>query len=314
MFVSKVKNVFGSGAEKILEGILHPRYETFRINLRKSGVGEALETLRMLGFEIKEGPVPGSFINLSSINDLKISQTDLFKKGILYVQGLSSMLGVVVLDPKPDDKVMDLCASPGSKTSFMATLTGVPKNIYAVESNSGRFYSMKKNLAMQGYPDVVTVKANAAGLLNRYPVFREAFDRVLVDVPCSNEGNVRFSAPDPLKFWNPKLPKKISMLQKKILASGYGMLKPGGYMVYSTCTYSFEENESVINWALKKFPDLDVMKINSRVKNLKYLKGLTEYKGEETDPRISNTMRILPDNYFDGFFISLLQRRPSPAP
>ena len=310
LFASKVKNIFGSKAEEILDAISRRRYETFRINSHKLGISETLEALRVLGFEIKEGAVPGSFINLSSLKGLKISQTALFKKGVLYVQGLSSMLDVVVLGSKPDDKIMDLCASPGSKTSFMASLTGVPKNIYAVESNSARFYSMKKNLALQGYSDVVTVKANAVGLLNRYPGFREAFDRVLVDVPCSNEGNIRLSVPDPLKFWNPKLPKKISMLQKKILASGYSMLKPGGYMVYSTCTYSFEENESVVNWALKKFPDLDVMKINNGVKDLRYLKGLTEYKGEKTDPRISNTVRILPNDYFDGFFISLLWRRP----
>lgn len=158
---------------------------------------------------------------------------------------------------------------------------------------------------------VATIRSNAVSLLNRYPGFREAFDEVLVDVPCSNEGNIRFSVPEPLKFWNPRLSKKISMLQKKILASGYNMLKQGGFMVYSTCTYSPDENEAVINWALKKFPDLAPVEIKPKVRELSYIPGFTDYKEEKLDPRISNAVRILPNDYFDGFFISLLQRRPA---
>ena len=310
-FVNKVKDVFGPQAKSVLDAISHPRHESFRINLSGFSVEEVTGSLREFGFEIKEGPLPGSYINLSSHKGLRISSTDFFKNGAVYVQGLSSMLDVVVLDPKPGDKIMDLCASPGSKTSYIASLTGAPKNIYAVENNSVRFYSMKKNLASQGYDGVATIRSNAVSLFNRYPGFREAFDKVLVDVPCSNEGNIRFSVPEPLKFWNPRLSKKISMLQKKILASGYNMLKQGGFMVYSTCTYSPDENEAVINWALKKFPDLAPVEIKPKVRELSYIPGFTDYKEEKLDPRISNAVRILPNDYFDGFFISLLQRRPA---
>ena len=310
LFAGRIKDIFGGKAGEVLEAISHPRYETFRLNLNKDGVEEVLGQLGELGFEISEGPLPRSYVNLSSLNGIKISQTDLFKNGIVYVQGLSSMLDVVVLDPKPDEKILDLCASPGSKTSYIASMTGVPGNIYAVENNSARFFSLKKNLTLQGFDAVITVKSNAVGLANRYPEFNEFFDKILVDVPCSNEGNVRFVDKEPLKFWNPKLPKKISMLQKKILASGYNMLKPGGFMVYSTCTYSFEENEAVINWALKKFANLEVIEIPLPSKDLSYIKGLTEHRGEKLDKRISNALRILPGNYFDGFFISLLQRQP----
>ena len=309
LFAGRIKDIFGGKAGDVLEAISHPRYETFRLNLNKSGVKEVLRKLRGLGFEIREGVLPGSYVNLSSLNGSRISQTEFFKNGIVYVQGLSSMLDVVVLDPKPDEKILDLCASPGSKTSYIASMTGVPGNIYAVENNSARFFSLKKNLALQGFDGVVTVKSNAVGLINRYPEFREFFDKILVDVPCSNEGNVRFVDKDPLKFWNPKLPKKISMLQKKILASGYNMLKPGGFMVYSTCTYSFEENEAVINWVLKKFTDLEAVEVTLPFKELSHVRGITEHRGEKVDSRISGALRILPGNYFDGFFISLLQRQ-----
>ena len=80
-------------------------------------------------------------------------------------------------------------------------------------------------------------------------------------------------------------------------------------MVYSTCTYSLDENEAVINWALKKFPDLAPVEIKPKIKELSYILGFTDYKDEKLDPRISNAVRILPNDYFDGFFISLLQRR-----
>lgn len=308
LFAGRIKDIFGGRAGEVLESISHPRYETFRINV---SIAEVLGQLRELGFEIKEGPLPGSYINLSSFNGMKISQTDFFKNGIVYVQGLSSMLDVVVLDPKPEEKILDLCASPGSKTSYIASMTGVPENIYAVENNSARFFSLKRNLALQGFDDVMTVKSNAVGLTDRYPEFLEFFDKILVDVPCSNEGNVRFVGKDPLKFWNPKLPKKISMLQKKILGSGYNMLKPGGFMVYSTCTYSFEENEAVVNWALKKFPDIKVVEITPSFNELSYIRGLIQHRDEKLDPNLSKALRVLPGNYFDGFFISLLQRQPA---
>jgi len=313
LFVNKLNEIFGDKAEYVLNAISGPRYETFRINSKKLSIVEVLEKLRETEFEITEGPLAGSFVNLSSLHGLKISQTNLFKNGVVYVQGLSSMLGVNVLDPKPGEKILDLCASPGSKTSYIASLTDEPENIYAVENNSTRFYSMKKNLLSQGYSHVITIKSNAVGLSTRYPQICGTFDKVLVDVPCSNEGNVRFSDEGSFKFWNPKLPKKISMLQKKILASGYNMLKPGGLMVYSTCTYSFEENEAVVNWALKKFSDLDMVEIKTGIKKFTLVQGLTLHKGDKLDERISRASRILPDKYFDGFFIALLRKQLSPA-
>ncbi|KKS31905.1 hypothetical protein A2380_01380 [candidate division WWE3 bacterium RIFOXYB1_FULL_43_24] len=309
MFVSKLRDIFGDKAERVLDAISGPRYETFRINSKKLSIVEVLEKLRELGFEINEGPLPDSYVNVSSLQGLKISQTDFFKNGTVYVQGLSSMLGVRYLDPKSGEKILDICASPGSKTSYIASLTGEPGNISAVENNSSRFFSMKKNLLSQGYSDVVTIKSNAVGLGTKYPRLCGTFDKVLADVPCSNEGNIRFSDKDPFKFWNPKLPKKISMLQKRILASAYNMLKPGGLMVYSTCTYSLEENEAVVNWALKKFSDLDIHVIKTEVKDLVFTRGVTLHKKDKLDRRISGALRILPDKYFDGFFIALFRKQ-----
>lgn len=307
LFVKKVEEVYGSLATGILENISHARYETFRINPLSERPEIVLEELKKLGFNIKEGPFKYSYVNYT--RDLKVSQTDLFEKGKIYVQGLSSMLDVIILDPKPGEKILDLCASPGSKTSYICSLTGISSDVYAVENNTSRFFSMKKNLATQGHSEAVTLKENAVDIIRKHPELAGFFDKVLVDVPCTNEGNIRLGDENPLKYWNPKLPRKIQMLQKRLLAAGYNSLKKGGSLVYSTCTYSIEENEAVVNWALRKFSDLDIVKIATSFSDCKIVGGVTEYHGKKLDTRLSGSVRIIPNDFYDGFFIALFQRQ-----
>ena len=297
LFISKVKEIYPN--EDILS--LGTRFETFRINTLANSSDEILKKLADLGFEIKPGPFTNSYINFSS-PEKKVSQTSLVDEHILYIQGLSSMLDAVVLNPKPNEKILDLCAAPGSKTTQIGIMAEGKAEIFAVETNSNRFNFMKKTFANYGLENIQTIKANAAALVNIRPDLLEYFDKVLVDVPCSNEGNIRDIENFDFKFWNPKLPKKLSQLQKKLLATGIKMLKRGGELIYSTCTYSLEENEQVIEWALKHFPEVQLETINFPEKN--FVTGFTHWKEKEFGETIIKALRVLPNQYYAGFFIA----------
>ena len=247
LFKEKINVIYKEKAGQVLTSISKNRYETFRINPNLASPPQVLVKLSDLGFNIVEGPFENSYINLSSFEEKKVSESDAFKNGSLYVQGLSSMLGTVVFNPLLGEKIIDLCASPGSKTSQMCSLGADPKDIWAVENNSIRFFALKRNLEIQGFGNVNLIKTNASGITKTMPQYIEFFDKVLADVPCSNEGNVRLNMEKALDYWRPGLSKHIPMLQKKILASGYHLLKKGGVLVYSTCTYSVEENEEVVD-------------------------------------------------------------------
>ncbi len=280
LFINKITHLFPANYEKILGFMEQPLSVTFRINNLEQNKELVLSGLENLGYKIGVGPLPNSFVVLSSPPQKKLSETDFVNNGQVYIQALSSMLPVLELDPKPQDTILDLCAAPGSKTSQIANLIHDQADITAVDNNRARIFRLENNLKTQGFKNVQVLYANASGLDKNFPNFCNHFDKVLLDAPCSNEGNIHLNEPKTLKYWNPKLPKKISKLQKKLIFSSINMLKPGGTLVYSTCTFSREENEEVVDWALKKFPQMQLV----------------------------NQKRVEPDGLFTGFFIAKLSK------
>ncbi len=313
LFKKKIFLIYGKKAEEIIEAISLPRLETFRFNADPDIAENILNNLKSSGFDIEESVIPNGFINRSSANGLNVSQTDYFKTGKIYVQSLSSMLGPLILKLNSEDKILDLCASPGSKTSQMAFITGKPENITAVENNSSRFYALKKNLSIQGYSTAQTLKADATSLIRRNPQLSFSFNKVLADVPCSNEGTVRLLDITTVDKWNPRLSSKISMLQKRIVAAGINALKEDGLLVYSTCTFSYEENEMVVDWVLKKFPEMKLIlpELPTGFKN--YISGLDTCCDRQLSKEVCKSVRVLPDSFFDGFFIALFRKESGRA-
>ncbi len=281
-------------SEGVLKNLNVPRYKTFRfVNLKRNENPLPVE-------EYKQGPFPNSFYVENSFD---LTKTSAFANTELYIQGLSSMIPAIILDAKPGDKVMDMCAAPGSKSSQIANLTADKVNITCVDNNSARLFALKANLSAQNVRNFNIVRADAAG--TQYdPSFVNQFDKIIADVPCSNEGNIRLYDEKLLSNWNPKLAKKISKLQKIILASGIKALKKGGRLVYSTCTYSIEENEEVVDWALKHFEDVKLEPINLPISNA--VEGLPGNGKKTFDSSINRCVRVLPNDLFDGFFVASL--------
>lgn len=221
--------------------------------------------------------------------------------GYYYVQEISSMLPPLALNPKPNELVLDLFASPGSKTTQMASMMQNTGTIIANDLKMGRVKILSSNLERCGVTNTIISRKDAIALTSNLSKSTfPKFDKILLDVPCSGEGTLR-SSPKTFLMWNHKVIKNLSRQQKKFFAFAIKLLKPGGTLVYSTCTHAPEENELILDFALKNFP----VKIESISLPLKCRPGLTKWKDQTLNKEISKACRIYPqDNDSEGFFIS----------
>ncbi len=220
--------------------------------------------------------------------------------GYYYVQEVSSMMSVLALDPTPESRVLDLCAAPGSKTSQIAAHMQNKGLLIANDVRLDRIKILSATLERCGVTNAIITKNDAIGLCARLARQAFIFDHILLDAPCSGEGTLR-SSPKTFLMWNPKVVHNLSRQQKKLIAFALKVLKVGGTLVYSTCTHSPEENEEVVDFAVKNFP-VTVEKLSLP---LRCRKGITSWKGESYHSNVKETCRIYPqDNDSEGFFVA----------
>ncbi len=227
--------------------------------------------------------------------------------GSLYVQNLSSMIPPRLLTPAPGDQVLDLAAAPGSKTLQLAEGVGDAGWLSAVEPVRDRFFRLKANLKRHGAAQVHTYLKDGTRVWRLVP---ERFDKVLLDAPCSSEGQFVLDQPDTYRFWSERKVTEMARKQKKLLFSAVQSTRPGGVLVYSTCTFAPEENEGVVDAMLRHFGEaLTVEPIDLPVDNA--LPGLTAWRKKAFDPALSGAARIVPDGAMEGFFICKLRKHRS---
>ncbi len=239
-----------------------------------------------------------------------ITELPQYTEGKLYVQSLSSMIPPIVLDPHLGEKVLDIAAAPGSKTTQMAAMMHNKGQILANDSSQTRSYRLVANLRNQGVTIAATMKLDGRGLWTKYP---EYFDKTLVDVPCSMEG--RFCATDPATFkdWSMKKVKELSHLQRTLLRSAISATKPGGIIVYSTCTLAPEENEAVVDWIVTKEKGAVTVE-TIHLPHVPTAPALTRWNSEHFHADLANTARIYPSATMEGFYIAKLRKIKSTIP
>ncbi|MDP1693943.1 MAG: RsmB/NOP family class I SAM-dependent RNA methyltransferase [Candidatus Woesearchaeota archaeon] len=171
------------------------------------------------------------------------------QEGLFFVQSSVSLLPAVVLDPQPGQRVLELCAAPGGKTTQMAAMMQNKGQIIAIDSNSFRATILRKNLQRCGVTNVDVLCIAAERYLGN------PFDKILLDPPCSASGTIKGETKQTKKTlleWNPRTIKRLAKLQKKLIKHAFSLLKPGGTLVYSTCSLEPEENEAVVQYLLDK--------------------------------------------------------------
>jgi 16S rRNA (cytosine1407-C5)-methyltransferase len=304
-FEKRLQEMYPVEYDQVRETFNLPKPTTFRVNTLKTKQTELEEKLVNLGFTFEKSVIPGSFI-LTNKTQRDLTETDEYKDGHLYIQGLSSMIPALALDPHSGETVLDACAAPGSKTTQMSALMENRGSIIANDMSRVRLYKLTANIRTLGATNIQTFHVPAQELWRKFP---NTFDKTLVDVPCSLEGRFLSSNPKTYRDWSVKKLLKLASYQKQILHSSISATKPGGTIVYSTCTLSPEENEGVIDWILTKHKDLVSLVDTNIPLGIETSPAKVEWQANKYENDISKAKRVLPTNLFEGFFIATLQRK-----
>lgn len=217
--------------------------------------------------------------------------------GYIYLQDAASMIPPLVLEPEKNEKILDMTAAPGSKTTQLSQMLNNDGCIIANDNSYERIKALRGNLNRLGCMNVAITRFDAC----HFP--SSQFDKILLDVPCSLEGSMR-------KYfikWNESIIRSFASLQKKLIRRAWQILKPGGVLVYSTCTYAPEENEGVVQYLLNNYDDVVIEKI--KIKGITFHRGLKEFRNTDFDSELRKTVRIYIHDYnTSGFYIAKIRK------
>jgi len=309
-FVQRIEKLIGKeDAKKFFEIAYISSPDYIRVNTLKISPAEMKKRLESYGWIISQPYEQFPEVLLvereSKLVPGALGKTFEHLLGYYYVQEISSMLPIFALKPQVDELFLDLCASPGSKTTQAAALMGNQGTIIANEVNMGRIRILNANLEKCGVSNAMVTRKDGVQFCKRWSKeVKLGFDKILVDAPCSGEGTLRKS-PKTFEMWNLNFIKSLSKVQRKLASEALKILKVGGEMIYSTCTLGPEEDEAVVNYLKENF-DIEIMKVDLP---LKTRDGVTEWEGETYNPEVKNCRRLYPqDNNSDGFFLAKIKK------
>ena len=222
--------------------------------------------------------------------------------GYFYTQEAASMIPPLVLEPKENEIVLDIAAAPGSKTTQIAQYMNNKGILVANDYTILRMKPLSLNLQRCGITNCILTL-----MLGQW--FKKSnieFDRILVDAPCSGTGTIRKSLKT-LRIWNPNMVKRLAITQKQLLETAFKILKPGGTLVYSTCSLEPEEDEAVVDFLINKYDGAKLEEI--KLKDLKKSNPILEFEKNKYHEDIKKCLRIWPqDNDTEGFFVAKLRK------
>jgi NOL1/NOP2/sun family putative RNA methylase len=283
-----------------MEFIHKPLKQSFRVNTLKA------KRERILGLikEYKISQIPFYHDGFYLSENRGIGFHFAHAIGMIYAQEMASMVPALVMQPRAGEVILDLCASPGSKTTQISQIMGNTGLLVANEVNPRRMAQLMHNVKRCGLINECIISCKADRLSQMLPDY---FDRILIDAPCSLEGTIRKSRAV-LDHWGLKNINRMARIQKGLLVSGIRLLRPGGTMVYSTCTVAPEENEAVIDYLIRKFPEAEILPV--QVPQFTNRPGITRWMNETFDERVKQCARVMPqDNDTAPFFIAQITKR-----
>ena len=277
--------------KNIIKGYGVDRKTTLRVNNLKSNINEIKE--RLLKEKIQYNEISWSKDAIVINENDQISKLDIYEDGKVYLQSLSSMLPPIILNPKEKENILDMAAAPGSKTTQIASITNNNSYITACEINNIRAERLKYNIEKQGVNCAFVMVKDARKLDDFF-----SFDKILLDAPCSGSGTISLKNENLQKVFTEKLIHKSAEVQLALLKKAIKLLKPGGEMVYSTCSVLSIENEEIVEKALKGTKAKIVPIENDEL--VKELPLLPE--------KIEGTLCVAPNEFYEGFFIAKIRK------
>lgn len=302
-FKERMKQQLGEEEFKQYEESFHAkRMYGLRVNTRKVSVEEFK---RISPFALE--PIPwisnGFFYDGDQVSPAKHPY---YHAGLYYLQEPSAMTPANVLPVEPGDRVLDLCAAPGGKATELGVKLKGEGVLAANDISSSRAKGLLKNLELFGIPNLMVINETPQKLLSFFPGY---FNKILIDAPCSGEGMFR-KDPAIMKSWQKKGPEEFSVIQREIASAAVQMLAPFGMLLYSTCTFSPEENEGTILFLLKEFEELEVCTINGYEG---FSPGRPEWLSFDCagyEEQLRRCVRIWPHKMNgEGHFLALLRKK-----
>lgn len=280
---------------------------TIRVNNLAQESKRTLGQLKKMGAILEKVEWLDNTYIVKNLDKSDLAVTQMYKLGFFYIQNLSSMIPAVVLNPQPNEIILDMCASPGSKTTQMASMLNNKGNIVANELDTKRVEKLTNVLEMFNVKNTKVRQGRGESIGSRE---EGHYDKILLDAPCSGEGLIYLKGEKPLRFWNVKKVGVMARLQKELILSAFKALKKGGTLVYSTCTLEPEENEGVVTELLNNQPSAKLVEIdlfNSEgFKDYKthIKRGIVSWNNEKYSNQVSKTYRVLPSGKMMSFYIA----------
>lgn len=296
-FEEKMKELLGEEFDEYIACYDEPRYYGLRVNTSKISVEEFR---KICPFEIT--PIPwienGFYYDGEKISPAKHPY---YFAGLYYLQEPSAMTPANRLPVEPGDKILDVCAAPGGKATELGAKLKGEGLLVANDISSSRAKGLLKNIEVFGIGNMLVLSEEPGRLENYFP---EYFDKILIDAPCSGEGMFRKDK-KMVKAWEEHGPEFFSNIQKSIILQAARMLKPGGMMLYSTCTFDSRENERIIELLRTEYPEFRILDI---LPYEGFCQGMPRYT-DSKDEEVRKTVRIFPHRMKgEGHYLALLQK------
>ena len=312
-FAERMEAMLGEDFPAFCASYAKPSHPSLRVNTLKSSPDELSEIAPFIGDPI---PWQENGFYYTADGDIRPGKHPLHEAGAYYIQEASAMLPASLRAPAFGERVLDLCAAPGGKATQLAAALGGEGLLVANEIHPTRAGILSQNMERMGVKNAVVTNATPAELAEKFPAF---FDQIVVDAPCSGEGMFRKEA-DAVTMWSPENVALCAARQAEILDEAAKMLTPGGYLIYSTCTFAPAENEGAILEFLTRHPEFEVIpSVESAVAasradgfldggNPAWADGYETYP-EDVTAQVENTYRVFPHHcHGEGHFAALLHK------
>ncbi|MDG2385407.1 MAG: RsmB/NOP family class I SAM-dependent RNA methyltransferase [Pirellulaceae bacterium] len=315
-FVDRLREIIPAGyLEPVMASFAEPKQVSFRVNTLLTDAEAALNEVEKLGVVYRSVDWCPEAFSARPERRQHLVDSAAFREGRIYIQNLSSLLPVLLLDPQPEQAILDLAAAPGGKTLHLAARMQNRGRLAAVEVVRARYYKMCQNLRTGGASMVRTFLKDGRVVGNKTP---EQFDRVLLDAPCSSEARFRLERPESWQYWGARKIREQARKQNGLLKSAVRALKPGGRLCYCTCSFAPEENEVVVDRLLKREDSIEVVPIDfpAEFPTDFVQPGLVQWRDRSLSQQLLHARRILPSAQMSGFFLCLIEKseRIQPAP
>jgi 16S rRNA (cytosine1407-C5)-methyltransferase len=311
IFLSRMASILQISKGEVKHLFFQRARTTIRLNNLKGQPKEIYKLLtKTKGWKLQEIKNVKDTYFVNNRDKSEIADIDEYKDGKFYIQNLSSILSIHILNPQPKESILDLAAAPGSKTTLISSLTNNQAKITANDIDVQRISKLNNVLYQFGAKNVEVINKDGALLGKIYP---NHYDKVLLDAPCSGEGRIYFGGKKSLRFWSIKMVNAMVKKQRELIDSAFRGLKVGGALVYSTCTLEPDENEGVVTYLLNRYDNARMESIDFVDKLEPLLKdkitdGITKWSGNTYHQEVAKSVRIIPSPEMMGFYIAKITK------